>query len=74
MTARELIEDFGGRRFLLCLMVGVSATMLQAYGKLDAPGNTYMMVMLGVIGVYVTGNTTQKIKGTADVSADGPGK
>lgn len=68
MNVREAIEQAGGRRFLLCLLVGVSATILQYQGKIDPAGNTYMLVMLGVIGGYVTGNTLQKIKGTKDAA------
>ena len=59
---REHLELSGGRRFSLALGAGVSTTVLQWFGKLDPAGSTYAMVIIGIVGVYVAGNTTQKIK------------
>ena len=67
MSLRQWIENCGGRRFILCLLVGLSATILQFFGKIDPAGNTYMWVMLGIVGGYVTGNTLQKTHGVPDV-------
>ena len=61
-TVREHLELSGGRRFFLALGAGVSTTVLQWFGKLDPAGSTYAMVIIGIVGVYVAGNTTQKIK------------
>lgn len=66
MNLRAQIENCGGRRFILCLLVGLSATMLQFLNKLDPAGNTYMWVMVGIVGAYITGNTVQKTKGVPD--------
>ncbi len=61
-TVREHLELSGGRRFFLALGAGVSTNVLQWFGKLDPAGSTYAMVIIGIVGVYVAGNTTQKIK------------
>lgn len=67
MKLRDRIEACGGRRFILCLLVGLSATILQFFEKLDTSGNAYAFVMVGIVGAYITGNTVQKTKGVPDV-------
>lgn len=62
---RNLIEQSGGRRFLLSVMAGVSVTALQWFGKLDPAGTTYGLLMAACVGAYITGNTTQKVKQSA---------
>lgn len=58
----KLIEDIGGRRFLLALLTGAAATTLQAFGKLDSSGGAYASIIIGIVGVYVGGNVVQRIK------------
>lgn len=59
---RNMIEQTGGRRFIMALGAGISTTALQWFGKLDPAGSTYAMVIIGIVGAYVAGNTAQKIK------------
>ncbi len=59
---RDMIETSGGRRFVLAAGSGIVTTLLQWYGKLDAAGSTYAMVIIGTVAAYITGNTAQKIK------------
>lgn len=59
------IEAVGGRRFVLTVGCGLVTGLLQAWGKLDPAGSTYALVVVGTVGAYIAGNTTQKVKGTA---------
>ena len=52
----------GGRRFLMAMGAGVMTTVLQWFGKLDAAGATYAMVVGSTVAAYIAGNVTESIK------------
>lgn len=54
------INAIGGRKFVITLGCGVATTVLQFFGKLDAAGSTYALVIVGTVGAYITGNVAQK--------------
>ncbi len=60
---RQHIENYGGRRFLMAMGAGITATFLQWFVKLDPQGSTYAMIVLGTVAAYITGNSYQKVKG-----------
>jgi hypothetical protein len=45
----------GGRRFVLTMLVNLTASFLQYMGKMDSAGNAYMLIILGTVGAYITG-------------------
>jgi hypothetical protein len=64
----RVISAIGGRRFLLSLGSGVITSLLVWYGKID--GSIYRDVVLGTVGIYIAGNTFQKVKQGTTPSAD----
>lgn len=44
----------------MAMGAGISTTVLQWWGKLDAAGSTYAMVIIGTVAAYITGGTYQK--------------
>lgn len=59
---RQALETAGGRRFVATMGAGLMTTVLQWFGKLDPAGTTYAAVVIATLGVYIAGNTVQKIK------------
>jgi hypothetical protein len=56
------------RKFIAMACAGLSATLLQWFGKLDIAGSTYALVLLGTVGAYVTANVAEtKVLGKKDV-------
>lgn len=53
-------DKWGGRRFILTCVTGAGTTILQWFGKLDAGGSTYALVMSAVVAAYITGNVVER--------------
>lgn len=52
------MDRVGGRKFVLCVLVTVCVTTLLAVGKhIDMASAS---VLMGTVGVYITGNVAQK--------------
>lgn len=60
-TLGSLIYNSGGRRFLMCLGTACSSTVLLWFARMS--DLVYRDIVLGVVAVYVAGNTWQKVKG-----------
>ena len=61
MNPRNVIESLGGRRFLMTMGCGMATTLLAWFGKITPEVFQWTTVL--TVGAYITGNTTQKIKG-----------
>jgi len=46
----------------MAMGAGITATILQWFGKLDPAGNSYVLLVIGTVASYIGGNTAQKIK------------
>ena len=53
-----MIQDFGGRKFILSMTVTILATILIWFTKIDA--ETYKYLILVTAGAYMTSNVVQK--------------
>lgn len=53
-------QKYGGRRFILTAGTGIAATVLQACGKLDPAGTSYMGIIAATIAAYIAGDVTEK--------------
>lgn len=56
----QWLTSLGGRRFVLALGAGVVTSVLVWYGKITP--EIYRDVVLGTVGMYIAGNTFQKVK------------
>lgn len=61
MTA---MSSIGGRRFVLTIGCGIVCTVLVWNSKIS--DEVFAAVIIATVAAYITGNTTQKIKGTAE--------
>ena len=61
---RAIYETVGGRRFLLTVGTQVLSSLLLWYGKLTP--DSYAMLILGTVGVFIGANTYQKVKGVQE--------
>lgn len=60
------LTSIGGRRFLLTLISGAGTFLLCWAGHID--GNAYTLTTIGIVGAYIAGNTTQKVKAPASAA------
>jgi hypothetical protein len=63
-TGALALSTVGGRRWILALVSGAGTFLLTLLGKID--GNAYTLTTIGIVGAYIAGNTTQKVKGAGD--------
>lgn len=64
----DLIENTGGRRFIMAMGAGISCTVLVWFGKITP--EVFQWTVLGTVAAYITGNTFQKTKATTKEEAD----
>lgn len=57
------LTSYGGRRWILALISGAGTFILTLADKID--GTAYTMTTIGIVGAYIAGNTTQKVKAPA---------
>jgi hypothetical protein len=53
-----MLDQAGGRRWLLTLISGAGTWALCFFGKID--GGTYASVTIAIVAAYITGNVTQR--------------
>lgn len=56
----DWLRALGGRRFFMCLGCGIVTTILVWFSKIDP--NVYQNLIGWTVGVYVAGDTAQRIK------------
>jgi len=56
---RTIIDDIGGRKFLLCMLVFIASSFLILNGNLES--TVYRDIILGTAGIYIAGNVSQKV-------------
>lgn len=61
-----ILQAAGGRKFIAAMSALVAATALMAFDMIS--GITYRDIVLGTIGVFVTGNVAQKVFAKAGAS------
>lgn len=61
-TVSRWLSALGGRRFILSGGAGVATSFLSWHDKIS--GEIYRDVILGTVGLYIAGNTFQKVKQT----------
>lgn len=53
------LKTLGGTKFIATIIAQACATVLQWFGKLDSAGNAYMLIVIGTVGAFITGNVIQ---------------
>jgi len=61
-AGEKALVNVGGRRFILVAATLLLCVALTWIGKID--GNILRDIVIGIVGIYVTGNTVQKVKTT----------
>ena len=59
-TLADVKDAYGGRRFILTVMSGTVASLLQWFGKLDPLGSTYATIIIATVAAYITGNIAER--------------
>jgi hypothetical protein len=53
------MNKFGGRKFILCMLIAIISTSLVIYGAITAIN--FRDLILGTAGLYIGGNVSQKV-------------
>lgn len=56
---RKLLEEIGGRRFMMAMGTGITCSVLVWFGKIS--GEVFQWTVVLTVGAYITGNTVQKV-------------
>lgn len=64
MKARDLITNYGGRRFLLTVGSGIVCTLLLMEGYLSE--SIFRDLIIATVAVYISANTFQKYSDNRD--------
>ena len=59
----------GGRRFALTVGAGLVHTLLLLLGKIS--GEQFVMLTMGTVAVYISGNTYQKVQESKNAQVSG---
>jgi hypothetical protein len=65
---RILIYSVGGRRFIMSMLVQLTASLLMWYAKITP--ETYRDIVIGTSGIFIAGNTFQKTRTPAPTKGD----
>lgn len=56
---RQMLENAGGRRFVMAMGAGISCSVLVWFGKITP--EVFQWTVIATVAAYIAGNTTQKV-------------
>lgn len=64
----KLIDQLGGRKFIMVAVTGFSVCVLVWFGKIS--DGVFETVIIGTVGMFIAGNVVQKVKADQSRSTD----